>query len=80
VGRHARNRPGQSEAEQHDLIGEPTLADAICDRLVHTAYVIELAGPSLRETRAKAQRLSPDAREAETPAPAPAPPAPRKRT
>ena len=38
----------------HELIGEPTLADAICDRLIHTAYVIELAGPSLRETRAKA--------------------------
>jgi DNA replication protein DnaC len=30
----------------HELIGEPTLADAICDRLIHTAYVIELAGPS----------------------------------
>jgi DNA replication protein DnaC len=65
----------------HDLIGEPTLADAICDRLVHTAYVIELAGPSLRETRAKAQRTSPDARAVETPAPATSPPpAPRKRT
>jgi DNA replication protein DnaC len=63
----------------HDLIGDPTLADAICDRLVHTAYVIELAGPWPRETRAKAQRTSPDAREAETPAPT-SPPAPRKRT
>jgi DNA replication protein DnaC len=40
----------------HDLIGEPTLADAICDRLIHTAYVIELSGPSLRESRAKASR------------------------
>ena len=40
----------------HELIGEPTLADAICDRLVHTAYIIELQGPSLRETRAKATR------------------------
>ena len=44
----------------HELIGEPTLADAICDRLIHTAYTIELQGPSLRETRAKAQRGSPD--------------------
>src|SRR5439155_8050221 len=35
----------------HELIGEPTLADAICDRLVHTAYIIEMQGPSLRETR-----------------------------
>jgi DNA replication protein DnaC len=39
----------------HDLIREPTHADAICDRLFHTAYVIELQGPSLRETRARAQ-------------------------
>jgi hypothetical protein len=38
----------------HDLIGEPTHADATCDRLIHTAYVIELQGPSLRETRARA--------------------------
>jgi len=33
----------------HELIGEPTIADSICDRLVHTAYVIELQGPSLRD-------------------------------
>jgi DNA replication protein DnaC len=43
----------------HDLIGEPTLADAICDRLIHTAYVIELAGPSLRQSRAKAAPATP---------------------
>jgi DNA replication protein DnaC len=43
----------------HDLIGEPTHADAICDRLIHTAYVIELQGPSLRETRARAQQAAP---------------------
>ncbi len=24
----------------HNLIGEPTLADSIRDRLVHTAYII----------------------------------------
>ena len=40
----------------HEAIGDPTLADAICDRLVHTAHVIELQGPSMREVRAKAQR------------------------
>jgi DNA replication protein DnaC len=44
----------------HELIGEPTLADAICDRLIHTAYIIELQGPSLRETRANAVRSEPD--------------------
>lgn len=28
----------------HDLIGEPTIADAICDRLIHNAYKINLTG------------------------------------
>ena len=64
----------------HELIGEPTLADAICDRLIHTAYVIELAGPSLRETRAKAQRASPGEDDTEPPAAATGRPSgPRKR-
>ena len=35
----------------HDLIGVPTLADAILDRVVHNAYRIELAGESLRKRR-----------------------------
>ena len=29
-------------------IGDPTLADAICDRLLHNAYRIELRGDSMR--------------------------------
>ena len=37
----------------HDLIGIPTLADAILDRVIHNAYRIELAGESLRRTRGK---------------------------
>jgi DNA replication protein DnaC len=32
-----------------DIIGSPTLADAILDRIVHNAYHIELSGESLRE-------------------------------
>jgi DNA replication protein DnaC len=28
----------------HDLIGEPTIADAICDRLIHNAHKIKLTG------------------------------------
>ena len=32
-------------------IGDPTLADAILDRLVHNAYKIELKGESMRKTR-----------------------------
>jgi len=39
----------------HDVIGEPTLADAILDRLVHNAYRLELDGPSMRKTRARKQ-------------------------
>ena len=36
----------------HEVIGEPTFADAILDRLVHNAYRIALDGPSLRKTGA----------------------------
>ena len=35
----------------HALIGEPTIADAIMDRLVHNAHRIELKGASLRKKR-----------------------------
>jgi DNA replication protein DnaC len=38
----------------HELIGNPTYADAILDRLVHNAHRIELAGDSLRPQRAAA--------------------------
>ena len=34
--------------EWHAAIGDPTLADAILDRLVHNAYKIALKGPSMR--------------------------------
>ncbi len=37
----------------HDLIGDPTLADAILDRLVHNAYKINLRGSSMRKHQAK---------------------------
>ena len=40
----------------HDVIGEPTFADAILDRLVHNAYRIALDGPSLRKTSADSER------------------------
>jgi DNA replication protein DnaC len=36
----------------HQAIGDPTLADAILDRLVHNAYRLELQGESFRKTRA----------------------------
>jgi DNA replication protein DnaC len=35
--------------QYHDYIGEPTLADAICDRLLHNTHRIVLQGPSRRK-------------------------------
>lgn len=35
----------------HELIGEPTVADAVLDRLIHNAHRIELKGTSLRKKR-----------------------------
>jgi DNA replication protein DnaC len=39
--------------EWHAVIGDPTLADAILDRLVHNAYKINLRGDSMRKRQAK---------------------------
>ena len=39
----------------HEWVGDPTLADAILDRLVHNAYKIELKGPSQRKEKAVSQ-------------------------
>ena len=33
----------------HEALGNPTLADAILDRVVHQAYKIQLKGDSLRK-------------------------------
>lgn len=35
----------------HHRMGDPTLADAICDRLLHHSYKIELKGDSIRKTK-----------------------------
>lgn len=35
----------------HDVIDEPTFADAILDRLIHNAHRLPLDGPSLRKTK-----------------------------
>ena len=32
----------------HEVIGDPTLADAILDRIIHRAHRIDLKGPPLR--------------------------------
>jgi DNA replication protein DnaC len=37
----------------HEALGDPTLADAILDRLVHNAYKLPLRGESMRKRQAK---------------------------
>jgi DNA replication protein DnaC len=37
----------------HDQVGDPTIADAFCDRLLHNAHRIELHGPSRRQEKKK---------------------------
>jgi DNA replication protein DnaC len=36
----------------HSVIGDETIADAVCDRLVHNAHRVKLAGESIRKTKA----------------------------
>jgi DNA replication protein DnaC len=53
----------------HDVIGEPTFADAILDRIVHNAYRLELDGPSMRKLQASdASRNSQHAESEQQPA------------
>lgn len=42
-------------AKWHDHMGDPTVADALCDRLLHNAHRIVLHGPSRRKTEANTQ-------------------------
>jgi DNA replication protein DnaC len=44
----------------HEIIGDPTIADAILDRLVHNAYKLALKGESLRKATAKRHKLDDD--------------------
>lgn len=37
----------------HDLIGDPTIADAVLDRLVHNAHMITMKGESMRKLMSK---------------------------
>ncbi|WP_067522644.1 IS21-like element helper ATPase IstB [Endozoicomonas ascidiicola] len=43
----------------HELIGDPTLADAILDRLIHNAHRVPLKGESLRKKQAKLAKSEP---------------------
>lgn len=35
----------------HEMLADPTVADAICDRLVHNAHVLSLKGASIRKKK-----------------------------
>jgi DNA replication protein DnaC len=41
----------------HEIIGNPTLADAILDRLVHNAHRLQIKGESMRKTAAAKRSL-----------------------
>lgn len=42
----------------HTMMGEPTVADATLDRLIHGAHVIHLKGESMRKKQAQRSRLT----------------------
>lgn len=44
----------------HDILGDPTLADAILDRLVHNAYKIDLKGDSMRKNKSMDRKKNPE--------------------
>jgi DNA replication protein DnaC len=35
----------------HEKLADPTMADAICDRLIHNAHILAIRGPSIREKK-----------------------------
>jgi len=41
----------------HQVIGNPTFADAILDRLVHNAYQINLKGESMRKRKTRLTKI-----------------------
>ena len=43
----------------HQLVEDPTVADAILDRLIHHAYKIELKGESMRKKTARNKKSNP---------------------
>jgi DNA replication protein DnaC len=44
-------------ANWHEALNDPTMADAILDRVLHNAYKIELKGESMRKLRSKIDGL-----------------------
>ena len=38
-------------SEWHENLYDPTLADAICDRIIYNAYTIQIEGESMRKRK-----------------------------
>jgi len=58
-GKHSTVLTSQPPTKSwHESLGDPTIADAICDRLVHNAYVLTWRGSSMR--RQKGLKPQPD--------------------
>lgn len=45
--------PQYPSTSWYDMVGDPTVADAILDRIIHTAYTIELTGESMRKLKVR---------------------------
>ncbi|MDX8455316.1 IS21-like element helper ATPase IstB [Mesorhizobium sp. VK9D] len=57
-GRASRIVTSQIPVEHwHDVVGDPTLGDAILDHLVHNAHRLQLTGESMRKHKARAHAL-----------------------
>ena len=59
-GRRSTVAASQLPIDQwHNTIGDPTLADAILDRLIHNAYPINMKGESMRKRHANLTKHAP---------------------
>ena len=47
---------GLPTTKWHDYIGDPTVADAVCDRLLNNAHRIVLKGPSRRKENSETDK------------------------
>jgi DNA replication protein DnaC len=47
-------------SEWHSIIGDETIADAVCDRLVHNAHRVKLSGESIRKSKAELTKTNGD--------------------
>ena len=42
----------------HQWLGEPTIADAILDRLIHRAHIVKIQGESMRKLKESVSEVS----------------------